>query len=74
VTEQQQQQHTHKQQVNKQTNKQTTNPYGNPTTRYCETFAGRKERKCWQSAHIWLEALLEHQRQAQYSTPLMGSK
>jgi hypothetical protein len=35
----QQQQHTHKQQVNKKTN----NPYGNPTTRYCETFAGRKE-------------------------------
>jgi hypothetical protein len=36
VTEQQQQ-HT----SNKLTNKQ--NPYGNPTTRYCETFAGRKE-------------------------------
>jgi len=48
VTEQQQQQHT----SNKLTNKQTNNPYGNPTTRYCETFAGRKEgRKCWQSAH-----------------------
>jgi hypothetical protein len=74
VTEQQQTT-TQKQQVNKQTNKQTTHMAATPPLGTVKPLQeGRKEGNAGK-VHIsgWGD-FLEHQRQGQYSTPVMGSK